>query len=153
MYVAAPARGVWIPPPPMTLVHVLVLARFSRHNGRSNRRIAILTCLPNKGRYGSNYSSSSVLTPHKYHNCIINNMALRLACQRLLPKQQLPSASASVAARLSVVSLRSFAAEASPALQPGAEAPSVFDSIIRLTIVDPSGARRKINGMVGECYY
>jgi len=46
---------------------------------------------------------------------------------------------------------RSFAAAAQESpLAPGASAPSIFDKIISLTIVDPSGARRKINGMVGE---
>jgi hypothetical protein len=50
--------------------------------------------------------------------------------------------------------LRCFASSestaTSPALKPCDEAPSVFDKIISLTIVDPSGARRKINGMVGK---
>lgn len=51
--------------------------------------------------------------------------------------------------------LRSFAAAAAPesSLAPGANAPSVFDKIISLTIVDPSGARRKINGVVGKTLY
>jgi hypothetical protein len=72
-------------------------------------------------------------------------MALRLACQRFFVKQQQPRAA------VASMALRSFAAESSaPALKPGSEAPSVFDSIISLTIVDPSGARRKINGMVGK---
>ena len=35
-------------------------------------------------------------------------------------------------------------------MEVGAPAPSIFDKIISLTIVDPSGARRKINGVVGE---
>jgi hypothetical protein len=50
-----------------------------------------------------------------------------------------------------VVSVRSFAA--APAVTEDASsgvAPTVFDKIISLTIVDPSGARRKINGMVGK---
>lgn len=32
-----------------------------------------------------------------------------------------------------------------------APAPTVFDKLIKLTIVDPSGARRKIPAMVGRC--
>lgn len=32
----------------------------------------------------------------------------------------------------------------------GKEAPTVFDKIIQLTFVDPSGARRKVPGVVGE---
>ena len=31
--------------------------------------------------------------------------------------------------------------------------PTVFDKLISLTIVDPSGARRKIPAMVGKCQY
>ncbi|KAG7356313.1 hypothetical protein IV203_001361 [Nitzschia inconspicua] len=73
-------------------------------------------------------------------------MALRLACQKILTKQ--PSKA------VANMAVRSFAAESSsPALKPGAEAPSVFDRIISLTIVDPSGARRKINGMIGSTLY
>ena len=67
-------------------------------------------------------------------------MALRLTCNRLMR----------VASGKSMA-LRSFAAAAEEsASTPGAAAPSVFDKIISLTVVDPSGARRKINGMVGE---
>ena len=29
--------------------------------------------------------------------------------------------------------------------------PSVMDSIVQLTIVDPSGARRQVPGYIGEC--
>ena len=68
-------------------------------------------------------------------------MALRLTSSRLMRTASAKS-----------TALRSFAAAAaqeSP-LAPGASAPSVFDKIISLTIVDPSGARRKINGVVGE---
>jgi hypothetical protein len=46
---------------------------------------------------------------------------------------------------------RSFSAAPVASVESGA-APSVFDKIINLTIVDPSGARRKIKGMVGEPY-
>lgn len=72
-------------------------------------------------------------------------MALRLTSSRLMR----------TASAKSTVLLRSFAAAAaqeSP-LAPGASAPSVFDKIISLTIVDPSGARRKINGVVGKTLY
>ena len=61
-------------------------------------------------------------------------MALRLASKRLLAPQ---------AHRLAV---RAFGA-AAPATS---DAPSVFDNLINLTIVDPSGARRKIPGLVGK---
>lgn len=60
---------------------------------------------------------------------MLNRMALRLASNRLVPR----------------LACRAFSA--SPA---ATEAPSVFDKLINLTIVDPSGARRKIPAMVGE---
>lgn len=47
--------------------------------------------------------------------------------------------------------LRSFATAPVVSPQTGA-APTVFDKIISLTIVDPSGARRKIKGMIGESF-
>ena len=77
-------------------------------------------------------------------------MALRLTCNRLMKQMSCPAA-VRVASGKSMA-LRSFAAAASEesASTPGASAPSVFDKIISLTVVDPSGARRKINGMVGE---
>ena len=71
-------------------------------------------------------------------------MALRLTCNRLM-RTAVSSGRSSTSTQL-----RSFGAAESP-LAPGAAAPSVFDKIISLTIVDPSGARRKINGLVGEC--
>jgi hypothetical protein len=49
------------------------------------------------------------------------------------------------------VGLRCFAAGPPVTVESGA-APSVFDKIISLMIVDPSGARRKIKGMVGEFF-
>ena len=61
-------------------------------------------------------------------------MALRLASKRLLSKQ------------LQNAAARSFLSTA-PATT---TAPSVFDKIINITIVDPSGARRKIPGLIGE---
>jgi hypothetical protein len=61
-------------------------------------------------------------------------MALRLATKRLLAPQ---------AHRLLVTRAMS----AAPATS---DAPSVFDNLINLTIVDPSGARRKIPGLVGK---
>jgi hypothetical protein len=70
-------------------------------------------------------------------------MALRLTCSRLM-RTAVASGKSSTSTQL-----RSFAAQESP-LAPGAPVPSVFDKIISLTIVDPSGARRKINGLVGE---
>mmetsp|Transcript_12344 Transcript_12344/g.26118 ORF Transcript_12344/g.26118 Transcript_12344/m.26118 type:complete len:175 (+) Transcript_12344:174-698(+) len=69
-------------------------------------------------------------------------MALRLTCNRLMR-----------AASGKSMALRSFAATASEEMPPGASAPSIFDKIISLTIVDPSGARRKINGVVGKTLY
>ena len=71
-------------------------------------------------------------------------MALRLAAKRFVTQQP---RLASVAA--SNQTARMFAA-AAPEVVPDGKAPSVFDKIISLTIVDPSGARRKINGMIGE---
>lgn len=71
-------------------------------------------------------------------------MALRLACKRFMTQQP----------RLAFAGsqhLRTFAAAAPAAVEDSGAAPSVFDKIISLTIVDPSGARRKINGMIGEC--
>jgi len=58
-------------------------------------------------------------------------MALRLASQKLFSKQIVRS------------SVRAFSAATE-------EAPSVFDNLINLTIVDPSGARKKISGFVGK---
>jgi hypothetical protein len=58
-------------------------------------------------------------------------MAFQLAAKRLLSRH------------LSVAVARTFSSTA-------AAAPSVFDKLISLTIVDPSGARRKIPGLVGE---
>lgn len=74
-------------------------------------------------------------------------MALRLTCNRLM------RAASGQSNRLGLQATRTFgaAAEATPAV--GASAPSVFDKIISLTIVDPSGARRKINGVVGKSLY
>lgn len=63
-------------------------------------------------------------------------MALRLVSKKLLG-QQVPKLAA-----------RAFGAAASP--DPTDVAPSVFDKLINLTIVDPSGARRKIPAMVGK---
>lgn len=45
------------------------------------------------------------------------------------------------------VATRALATSAAPSSD---AAPSVFDKLISLTIVDPSGARRKIPAMVGE---
>ncbi|MGK3736826.1 MAG: hypothetical protein ACI90V_003669 [Bacillariaceae sp.] len=77
-------------------------------------------------------------------------MALRLACNRLAKHISCSPAAAGRTGRN--MALRSFATagseESASAL--GGTTPSVFDKIISLTIVDPSGARRKINGMVGE---
>jgi hypothetical protein len=75
-------------------------------------------------------------------------MALRLACKRFMTQQHLLSSRAAAGLH------RSFAAPASsptPVEGAAASPPTVFDKLISLTIVDPSGARRKINGMVGEC--
>lgn len=44
----------------------------------------------------------------------------------------------------SVVSKQSFSTAAAAAT------PTVFDLLISITIVDPSGARRKIKGRIGE---
>ena len=72
-------------------------------------------------------------------------MALRLAAKRFVTQQP---RLASIAASNQIA--RTFAAAAAPEVVPEGKAPSVFDKIISLTIVDPSGARRKINGMTGE---
>jgi hypothetical protein len=72
-------------------------------------------------------------------------MALRLACNRLAKHISCSPAAAGRTGRN--MALRSFATagseESASAL--GGTTPSVFDKIISLTIVDPSGARRKIN--------
>ena len=64
-------------------------------------------------------------------------MALRLAGKRLIQ-------SAAYSGRRV---LFSTAAVAQPA---ASAAPSVKDAIIDLTFIDPSGARRKVPGLVGE---
>lgn len=79
-------------------------------------------------------------------------MALRLACNQLA-KHMAGSPAAAAAGRTGRnMALRSFATAGSEesASAIGGTIPSVFDKIISLTVVDPSGARRKINGMVGE---
>ena len=60
-------------------------------------------------------------------------MALRLLSKRVVSQAPL---------RVS----RAFSAAATS----DAAAPSVFDKLINLTVVDPSGARRKIPAMVGK---
>mmetsp|Transcript_109796 Transcript_109796/g.153868 ORF Transcript_109796/g.153868 Transcript_109796/m.153868 type:complete len:171 (-) Transcript_109796:71-583(-) len=65
-------------------------------------------------------------------------MALRFASRKLL-QQHGPR-----------LALRTFSASPSAATS---DAPSVFDKLISLTVVDPSGARRKIPGMVGTTLY
>ena len=72
-------------------------------------------------------------------------MALRLACKRFVTTQQPRFASVGNQA------LRTFAAAAPAEVIDPSKPPTVFDKIISLTIVDPSGARRKINCMIGEC--
>lgn len=47
------------------------------------------------------------------------------------------------------VAIRSFAGAPAVSSDPNVPA-TVFDKMINLTIVDPSGARRKIKGMVGK---
>jgi hypothetical protein len=64
-------------------------------------------------------------------------MALRLLSKKLV----------SQAAPL-LTAARAFGAAAPPSSD---AIPSVFDNLISLTIVDPSGARRKIPAMVGKC--
>jgi hypothetical protein len=78
-------------------------------------------------------------------------MAFRLACKRFVTQQQPRLSSVIVANSNHWMAVRSFAAPA--AVEGTGEAPSVFDKIISLTIVDPSGARRKINGLVGEFFF
>lgn len=65
-------------------------------------------------------------------------MALRLAGKRLIQ---------SAAPQVNRTALFSTAAVATP---PATEAPSVKDVTIGLTFIDPSGARRKVPGLVGE---
>lgn len=72
-------------------------------------------------------------------------MTLRLTCNRFMRA----AAAASGRSTTTTIGLRSFGAAAETP-EVGAPAPSIFDKIISLTIVDPSGARRKINGVVGE---
>jgi hypothetical protein len=77
-----------------------------------------------------------------------NKMALRLACKRFVAVQQ-QSVAHSATNVAKMVTIRSFAA-AAPAIPFDPTVPAtVFDKMINLTIVDPSGARRKIKGMVG----
>ena len=60
-------------------------------------------------------------------------MAFRLISNRLITRQ-----------------VPSFASRAFSAAPASTEAPTVFEKLIKLTIVDPSGARRQIPAMVGE---
>ena len=81
-------------------------------------------------------------------------MALRLACKKFMTQQQHQLLlSKSLPTTFINSSYRSFAAAAAASPTPVEDtstAPTVFDKIISLTIVDPSGARRKINGTVGK---
>jgi hypothetical protein len=55
-----------------------------------------------------------------------------------------------VSKRLMAEHVPRVAARAFSAAPATSDAPSVFDKLIKLTIVDPSGARRKIPALVGE---
>lgn len=53
--------------------------------------------------------------------------------------------------RVPALATRAFGA-APPAPAPGSPAPSVFEKLISLTVVDPSGARKKIPAFIGELF-
>mmetsp|Transcript_3987 Transcript_3987/g.4451 ORF Transcript_3987/g.4451 Transcript_3987/m.4451 type:complete len:185 (+) Transcript_3987:66-620(+) len=79
-------------------------------------------------------------------------MALRLASNRLA--KHIFVSTAAVGQNVRNIALRSFStASEEHASAFGGTTPSIFEKIISLTIVDPSGARRKINGMVGKSLY
>lgn len=62
----------------------------------------------------------------------------------------------SASKRLAITSLRTMGAAptAAPATNVHADGPpSVFDKIVKITIIDPSGARRVIPAMVGQSLY
>merc|ERR1712125_22060 len=101
------------------------------------------------GRQNSNESTRQSDQLERYHavRCpsicifvivrkITKEMAHRLLANRF------------VAQRASGLAVRSFGASPSDSA-----APTVFDKLISLTIVDPSGARRKIPAMVGTSLY
>lgn len=67
-------------------------------------------------------------------------MALSLVGKRLVLPQ------------LSRAAFLSTTASSAVASKPSAPAPSVKDVIVDLTFIDPSGARRKVPGLVGELY-
>lgn len=62
---------------------------------------------------------------------------------------QFAGATARRAAAARIVASRSMSGT-SALVEGGKESPTVFDKIIQLTFVDPSGARRKVPGYVGE---
>lgn len=68
-------------------------------------------------------------------------MALRLAGKRLIQSAAYTHSHSSRTALLSTAAVAQPAASA---------APSVKDAIVDLTFIDPSGARRKVPGLVGE---
>ena len=45
---------------------------------------------------------------------------------------------------------RTMSSSAVSSTSEGGGPPSVFDSVVTLTFVDPSGARRKVAGLIGE---
>lgn len=89
-------------------------------------------------------------------------MALRFAVQKSFARASSMMSSnmvtsrfwtaAAAVPRVGTATTRGFAADATvePAPSPGAAAPTVMDKLISLVIVDPSGARRRINGMIGK---
>ena len=72
-------------------------------------------------------------------------MALQLASKRLLTRH-IPA----TVARTFTSASYPIASAASETVSSSGAAPTVFDKVISLTIVDPSGARRKIPGLIGK---
>lgn len=68
----------------------------------------------------------------------IISMSLRLAGKRLIQ-------SAAQSGRTAMFSTSAVVRS------PSSAAPSSKDAVIDLTFIDPSGARRKVPGLVGEC--
>uniref|UniRef100_A0A7R9Z849 Uncharacterized protein n=1 Tax=Pseudictyota dubia TaxID=2749911 RepID=A0A7R9Z849_9STRA len=75
-------------------------------------------------------------------------MALRLVSQRLFTQSAISARKAASASLLRAANSTAVASSTATS-----ELPSVHDVMINLTFVDPSGARRKVPGIIGKTLY
>jgi len=71
-----------------------------------------------------------------------------------LVRSTAPVAARRLSAFTTTTTQRTFSAAAAPAVSTNTEGPpSVYDKIVKIVIIDPSGARRTIPAMVGQSLY